>query len=526
MRVKLPLCLSLRPFLLLLQSALLIFVASAISGPARADDCSTAPDTCLHEVLTSQGSSRILSVTINKTNDFPDWYNVIVPGHPQAELKVGGTLTLSIQPDGTATYSVQACWHNVATSNCNGWAQITRSFAPASTCQSYMDAAMTAINQSDNLGCGFNGSRWDHNALDHLNACLKFVGDWQSFVNNETSGRANDLAACKTRIAAATPCPPGQIRLQGNCQAPPVLPGSTTGSGGGFIQMIPSCPQGQIQFQGKCQAPPVLAGSSTGSGGGFIQMIPTCPSGQTYSANEKRCVATNSPPSTGGGATGTPPMQQTNGACGTPGAMATVVINQPGLDKLNVRSGPGGKVIGTVPEGATVSVVGECGAIGGAGFAMSTASPTAGGNNDWCQIRAPISGCVGAEFLQFGGANADTTLPSGAAGFAKSNGQQQASAPAGFGGRWRANADNVAYSITLMQKGSSVSGSYQGSDRSTGAINGTVNGNVLRFAWVQTDGNRGSGKFVLSSDGRSFQGSYSLGNNPDDVKGSWNGVRQ
>jgi hypothetical protein len=30
------------------------------------------------------------------------------------------------------------------------------------------------------------------------------------------------------------------MRLKGVCQVPPVLPGSTTGKGGGFIQMFPT----------------------------------------------------------------------------------------------------------------------------------------------------------------------------------------------------------------------------------------------------------------------------------------------
>ncbi|TIW51512.1 MAG: hypothetical protein E5V54_33245, partial [Mesorhizobium sp.] len=55
---------------------------------------------------------------------------------------------------------------------------------------------------------------------------------------------------------------------------------------------------------------------------------------------------------------------QPPGSCG--GGTATVVINQPGLDQLNVRSGPDGQVIGTVPEGGTVSVTGPCGATGSA----------------------------------------------------------------------------------------------------------------------------------------------------------------
>ena len=222
------------------------------------------------------------------------------------------------------------------------------------------------------------------------------------------------------------------------------------------------------------------------------------------------------------------PMQPAGGSCGSPGAVAMVVINQPGLDKLNVRTGPGGQVIGTVPEGGMVSVAGPCGAVSGAAGLIKQKSPQGGGANGWCQISAPVSGCVSAQFLQFGGTDTGTNLPNGAAGFAKSTGKQPtlALATVGFGGTWAANADNVAYSISLTQKGSGVSGRYQGADGSAGQITGKVSGNVLRFAWVQNDGTKGSGKFVLSGDGQSFEGSYSFGNNPDAVEGNWNGTRQ
>ncbi|MGT2466415.1 hypothetical protein ACVOMV_17405 [Mesorhizobium atlanticum] len=134
-----------------------------------------------------------------------------------------------------------------------------------------------------------------------------------------------------------------------------------------------------------------------------------------------------------------------------------------------------------------------------------------------------MSGCVSARFLKFGGGAAG--FAKSAAGFAKSKGTK-ASATADFGGSWSANADNVAYDLSLQQNGNGVSGRYQGNDGSVGQIAGKVAGNVLRFSWVQQDGTRGSGKFVLSGDGQSFAGSYNFGNNPDAVESTWNGTRQ
>jgi len=228
----------------------------------------------------------------------------------------------------------------------------------------------------------------------------------------------------------------------------------------------------------------------------------------------------------GGGAEASgSPTTPADGSCGSPGATATVVISEPNLAKLNVRAGPGGQVIGTVAEGATVTLAGPCGSEAAAGFAKPAKSK--GGAAGWCQLDQPIAGCVMAKYLDFSGGGAAGFAKS-AAGFAKPKGEQQvsASATADFSGRWTANADNVAYSLSLKQNGNGISGSYQGDDGSAGKINGQMNGNVLRFAWVQKDGTRGSGKFVLSGDGRSFDGSYNFGSNPDAVEGSWNGARQ
>lgn len=61
--------------------------------------------------------------------------------------------------------------------------------------------------------------------------------------------------------------------------------------------------------------------------------------------------------------------------------------------------------------------------------------------------------------------------------------------------------------------------------QSRSTIRGTVTDNVLRFRW-QEDGGHGAGRFTMSSDGRSFQGTFSLTDNPDDTSGgTWNGTR-
>jgi hypothetical protein len=58
------------------------------------------------------------------------------------------------------------------------------------------------------------------------------------------------------------------------------------------------------------------------------------------------------------------------------------------------------------------------------------------------------------------------------------------------------------------------------------SIRGKVTDNVLRFTWVQ-DNAHGAGRFTLSSDGESFEGTFSKTSNPDDTSGgTWNGTRQ
>ena len=223
-------------------------------------------------------------------------------------------------------------------------------------------------------------------------------------------------------------------------------------------------------------------------------------------------VATPAPPSTGGG------------SCGPPGGTAVVTIPDPKLTRLNVRASPGGKVLTTIPEGQTVSIVGECGDEPAAGIAKTLGKlpgqiPNEGGGTPgWCQIDAPVNGCVSAKFLAF-------DSPAGsAAGLAKQQlGKPSPAAVGGFAGSWDAIADGVAYQVTLDQKGSTVSGRYSGADGSAGTIAGSLKRNVLRFSWTQRDGQRGTGKFTLSGDGQSFAGSYNLGKNPDVVEGSWNG---
>lgn len=58
------------------------------------------------------------------------------------------------------------------------------------------------------------------------------------------------------------------------------------------------------------------------------------------------------------------------------------------------------------------------------------------------------------------------------------------------------------------------------------SIRGTVADNVLRFKWVEEGSHHGAGRFTMSSDGQSFEGTFSMTDNPDDTSGgTWNGTR-
>ncbi len=76
---------------------------------------------------------------------------------------------------------------------------------------------------------------------------------------------------------------------------------------------------------------------------------------------------------------------------------------------------------------------------------------------------------------------------------------------------------------TAFVKVSAISG--EPALQNISSITGTVTGYVLRFKWLE-DGGRGAGRFTMSSDFRSFQGTFSLTDNPDDSSGgTWNGTR-
>jgi hypothetical protein len=132
--------------------------------------------------------------------------------------------------------------------------------------------------------------------------------------------------------------------------------------------------------------------------------------------------------------------------------------------------------------------------------------------------------------------------------------QDRRSNNADFGGVWNTVTGNGKKIVIRLAQGrgyivtgnygvNGLTGSNRPMDRSVNAfvkvsaftaepvpqnqswIRGTVTGNVLRFTWGE-DGGQGAGRFTISSDGQSFEGTLSRTNNPDDTSGgTWNGTR-
>lgn len=102
---------------------------------------------------------------------------------------------------------------------------------------------------------------------------------------------------------------------------------------------------------------------------------------------------------------------------------------------------------------------------------------------------------------------------------------------ADYTGTWNSRTDkNWSYEITLTQQGNRVSGVYVVENGAQGRMHGVVEDNVLTFDWDQDGGYTGTGRFVLSADGKSFAGTYHVDPDstltPDLHSGTWSGTRQ
>ncbi|MCW3054488.1 MAG: hypothetical protein JWN14_3658 [Chthonomonadales bacterium] len=100
------------------------------------------------------------------------------------------------------------------------------------------------------------------------------------------------------------------------------------------------------------------------------------------------------------------------------------------------------------------------------------------------------------------------------------------SAGTGFSGEWDTVSlvGGQSYKMKFLQKGNRVTASYENGG-TKGSLEGTMNGNVLRFHWTQTNGNKGAGKFTLAADGKTFKGFWTYEDDPDKADKAWNGTR-
>jgi hypothetical protein len=129
-----------------------------------------------------------------------------------------------------------------------------------------------------------------------------------------------------------------------------------------------------------------LVGEAAEDGGSFVLQIQINPNNQAIVTAVISVKIKKAMPDDGNGGSGNG-AENDDGHC--PAANATVSIPEDNLDKLNVRSRPNGKVVGTVPEGHSVSVVGHC-----------DGDPV---DHGWCKIDDPMAGCVKRKYLEFGG---------------------------------------------------------------------------------------------------------------------------
>lgn len=91
-----------------------------------------------------------------------------------------------------------------------------------------------------------------------------------------------------------------------------------------------------------------------------------------------------------------------------------------------------------------------------------------------------------------------------------------------FTGSWSVDDSHITHGMDLQQDGNRVTGTYDVQD---GVIEGTVEGRVLTFTWLQRgDDHSGRGEFVLSDDGKSFKGRW-WREKPDHEEGPWKGTR-
>ena len=81
-----------------------------------------------------------------------------------------------------------------------------------------------------------------------------------------------------------------------------------------------------------------------------------------------------------------------------------------------------------------------------------------------------------------------------------------------FGGRWNASVSGYSFDMNLRQDGNRVTGNVDGG---RAILDGVVTGRAMRFRYRYTDRElRGARTLVLSSNGRSFTGSYSHTDDP------------
>jgi len=260
----------------------------------------------------------------------------------------------------------------------------------ADTCSDYTNAAIRAAQHARSALCGYEGPRWSTDPNLHRSFCS---GKEAYVLKEETDIRKGDLTFCEQifvnkdgMVAVANPAAYAVAAAQDSARAEqmncPGLVGAPLWSKsfdvhvGVYMNVAePARVAAAAQLhntrraslaacKAAAAAPPVVVKQEPVEEKPVDEVVKVDPGNQ----------------------------------CGSGDSTATVVIPEPNLKRLNIRNKPGGKIVGKVPEGRSVTVVGPCGSEAAAGI---VAGKKKAGADGWCQIDRPKAGCVMAKYLQF-----------------------------------------------------------------------------------------------------------------------------
>ena len=200
-------------------------------------------------------------------------------------------------------------------------------------------------------------------------------------------------------------------------------------------------------------------------------------------------------------------------------SIATIVVPDPNVHALNVRNRPNGTILTALPEGPGV---------GGGRLWLAAGGRACQGAGRWHGDPRLVPDRCPAGRLGVGeipgvwrrrDCRTSTVRPTGRSATTTGDNDLRRRVERAHR-RWHALHDRARPERQYGHR------QLSGRRRQPGPIVGSVDGKQLSFAWNQADGLAGFGRFALSADGHTFQGSYSMRETPQKIEGSWNGSRR